>query len=233
MNEIIRINGHDLSVKEYNGKRVVTFKEIDTVHERPNGTARKRFNDNRKHFIEGEDYFVRKTDEAYKAFGITAPNGLTLITESGYYMLVKSFTDNLSWDVQRELVNNYFNVAKPTVTEIKKYQPTRPLTTDDYEEAAKTIAKCHNSRLSIVIDLYKKAGLDIEIITETQKKLIQEDECDAREFVELLNQYTLTQLCELLSICKSSLYYYMSGKVKPHPKRMKKIIQMLREQETT
>lgn len=26
-------------------------------------------------------------------------------------MLVKSFTDNLAWDVQRQLVNTYFRVA--------------------------------------------------------------------------------------------------------------------------
>ena len=31
---------------------------IDTVHERPEGTARKRFNDNKKRFIDGEDYFL-------------------------------------------------------------------------------------------------------------------------------------------------------------------------------
>ncbi|HNQ43870.1 MAG TPA: hypothetical protein PKI59_05545 [Candidatus Cloacimonadota bacterium] len=29
-------------------------------------------------------------------------------TESGYLMLVKSLTDDLSWAVQRELVNSYF-----------------------------------------------------------------------------------------------------------------------------
>lgn len=56
MNEIIVINNHELKAKEFNGQRVVTFKDIDTVHERPDGTARKRFSDNRKHFIEGEDY---------------------------------------------------------------------------------------------------------------------------------------------------------------------------------
>lgn len=112
MNDLININGHELPIMEYNNKRVVTLKEVDIVHERPDGTARKRFNDNKKHFVEGEDYFVRKTDEAYKEFGITAPNGLVLITESGYYMLVKSFTDELSWTVQRELVNSYFKVQQ-------------------------------------------------------------------------------------------------------------------------
>ncbi len=108
MNEITIVNSL-LPIREYNGQRVVTFKDIDTVHQRPEGTARKRFNDNKKHFVENEDYFVRKTDEAFKEFGITAPNGLMLITESGYLMIVKSFTDDLSWKVQRMLVNNYFH----------------------------------------------------------------------------------------------------------------------------
>lgn len=33
---------------------------------------------------------------------------LTLITEQGYLMLVKSFTDDLAWKVQRQLVKSYF-----------------------------------------------------------------------------------------------------------------------------
>ncbi len=30
------------------------------------------------------------------------------MTETGYLMITKSFTDDLSWSVQRQLVNNYF-----------------------------------------------------------------------------------------------------------------------------
>lgn len=112
MNELVHIGKSDISVKEYNRQRVVTFKDIDTVHQRADGTARKRFNDNKRHLIEGEDYFVRKTDEAKEEYGITAPNGLVLLTESGYLMLVKSFTDDLAWDVQRKLVSSYFKVKE-------------------------------------------------------------------------------------------------------------------------
>lgn len=56
--EIIHIENTDASIKEYNGQRVVTFKDIDAVHERPDGTARKAFWRNKNHFIEREDYFV-------------------------------------------------------------------------------------------------------------------------------------------------------------------------------
>lgn len=122
MNELktVSINKADITVKEYQGKRVVTLKEIDLCHGRPDGTARKRFNNNKQHFIEGVDYFVRKTDEAAKEYGVIAPNGLVLVTESGYMMLVKSFTDDLAWDVQRQLVNTYFNCKA------KQPEPDKP-----------------------------------------------------------------------------------------------------------
>lgn len=68
MNEIM-INGQALAVKEYEGKRVITLKEIDKFHERPEGTARKRFNDNKKHFIEGEDFFRITPSEFRTAIG--------------------------------------------------------------------------------------------------------------------------------------------------------------------
>lgn len=119
MNEIIKINNQSVTVKEYNGQRVVTFKDVDAVHERPDGTARKRFNDNRKHFVKGEDFFKVKCSEVRPFFGQTPPNGfnpdvdIVLLTESGYLMLVKSFTDDLAWQVQRQLVKSYFNPIKP------------------------------------------------------------------------------------------------------------------------
>lgn len=53
----ITVNNYDMPIKEYNNVRVVTFKDIDAVHDRPNGTAKRNFNINKEHFIEGEDYF--------------------------------------------------------------------------------------------------------------------------------------------------------------------------------
>lgn len=112
MNELIHIGNEDISVKEYNGQRVVTFKDIDTVHSRPDGTARATFNRNKDRFSLGEDYFVCETYEAKELFGISAPNGIALMTEQGYLMLVKPFSDDLSWEVQRQLVNGYFKARK-------------------------------------------------------------------------------------------------------------------------
>lgn len=121
MNDIIKINNHDISIKEYKGQRVVTFKDIDVVHGRPEGTARKRFADNRKHFVEGEDFFIvtpqdlensEMSEKRTLENDITSNRGTALITEQGYLMLVKSFTDDLAWKVQRQLVSSYFRVRQ-------------------------------------------------------------------------------------------------------------------------
>lgn len=112
----VTINQTPLSVKEYDGKRVVTFKDIDAVHGRPDGTAGRNFRDNKERFIEGEDFFKVCADgiRRDKIFDISPKvhEDVTLITESGYLMLVKSFTDDLAWKVQRELVNSYFRVEQ-------------------------------------------------------------------------------------------------------------------------
>ena len=109
----ITVGNHTLPIKECNNVRVVTFKDIDMVHERPDGTASRNFRKNRGYFILGEDYFKITPDEFRRTIGnmdIRQQNDIILITESGYLMLVKSFTDDLAWKVQRELVNTYFRV---------------------------------------------------------------------------------------------------------------------------
>ncbi len=120
MNEVITIENTEMQIREYNGQRVVTFKDIDTVHQRTDGTAKRNFKQNKKHFIEGEDYVIvhrnNSMDEIRPLDLSIPPKGITLITESGYLMLVKSFNDDLSWKVQRRLVNSYFNAREQQVT---------------------------------------------------------------------------------------------------------------------
>lgn len=110
MTELVNVEGTELGIREYNGQRVVTFRDIDEVHRRPSGTARTTFNRNKKHFSKGVDYFVCQTYEAKSLFGIIAPSGLTVLTERGYLKVVKPFNDDLSWKVQDVLVDSYFEV---------------------------------------------------------------------------------------------------------------------------
>lgn len=107
--QLIKINNTNLQVKEFNNKRVVTLKDIDTLHERVEGTADRNFRSNQKHFRENEDYFILSKNLSNEIRGLEIPNrGITVLTESGYLMLVKSFTDDLAWEVQRQLIKGYF-----------------------------------------------------------------------------------------------------------------------------
>lgn len=123
--QTVKVNETDISVKEYHGKRVVTFKDIDACHNRAEGTASRNFKANRTHFIEGEDFFIIKPSDIQKdEIRLSEINnrGTTLITLSGYLMLVKSFTDDLAWDVQRQLVNSYFKVEQKKADDTLKLQ---------------------------------------------------------------------------------------------------------------
>lgn len=113
MNNLIKINNQDLKIKEFKGQRVVTFKDIDQVHERTEGTAKRNFLENKEKFIEGVDYFELSVSQKNEIRTLEIPNrGITVLTASGYLMLVKSLNDDLAWKIQRELVNNYFTIQK-------------------------------------------------------------------------------------------------------------------------
>lgn len=112
MNHLIHIHSTEIPVVEVHGVRVVTLAMVDRVHQRPNDTAGRNFRENRGRFIEGDDYLELTADEIRRqslghVFPPRTPKGIVL-TESGYLMLVKSFTDDLAWKVQRDLVNGYF-----------------------------------------------------------------------------------------------------------------------------
>ncbi|HRF45375.1 MAG TPA: ORF6N domain-containing protein [Candidatus Competibacteraceae bacterium] len=118
--QLVRItNEVEIPYLTYSGQPVLTFALIDKVHNRVEGTAKRNFSANRKRFIDGEDYFYvtdsKSLDEIRTSHSDAlkdAAREITLITESGYLMLVKSFTDDLSWQIQRQLVKLYFRIKE-------------------------------------------------------------------------------------------------------------------------
>lgn len=115
MADYVKVNETDLIVTEVQGQRVVTFTDIDNLHKRPSGTAKRNFNNNKEFFEEGKDYFLIKPADIqkyeFRTFKISN-RGMVFLTESGYYMITKSFTDKLSWEVQRQLVDTYFKMKQ-------------------------------------------------------------------------------------------------------------------------
>lgn len=149
MENIVKVNRAELHVKMWNGQRVVTFSDIDKVHERAEGTAHRNFKQNKKYLIENEDYFVLKPSDIqkdeFRPLGFEdekpANRGTTYLTESGYLLLVKSFTDELAWKVQRQLVNSYFKFKEIT----EALQPTETglqLSEGKFVDALDTLTTC-------------------------------------------------------------------------------------------
>lgn len=142
MTELVNVEGTELAVREYDGQRVVTFRDIDEVHRRPSGTAKNAFRRNKKHFEVGKDYFVLTKDSTVRLtysgnsngtdshFCKIPPAGITLLTERGYLKVVKPFNDDLSWRVQDALVDAYFVVKNHQPTTAIEENPTLELETD-------------------------------------------------------------------------------------------------------
>ncbi len=120
-NALVKIMGKEVSRIEYRNEPVITFRMMDELHERPEGTAKRNFNQNQEKFIEGEDFFevpfsewslITAVRNSYGGQDTGQRNPMKFLTQTGYLMLVKSFTDDLAWQVQRELVKCYFAVKQ-------------------------------------------------------------------------------------------------------------------------
>ena len=140
---MVSIQGKEIPCIEYKGQRVVTFRMVDQVHEKAEGTANRTFNRHKKQFRHGEDYFkvpsaemaviLNRTDSPIQEM---ARNSAILITEDGYYLLVKPFDDQLSWDVQRQMRSGYF-LARQLI-ENPRQDERRQRALEDFEGALAT-----------------------------------------------------------------------------------------------
>ena len=115
---LMTIAGKEIELKEYNGERVVTAWDIETLHEKDVREINQQFKRNINNLIENEDYFV--VDRSYISESLAViqnfiPNNvkeIILFTESGYLLLTKTFTDERSWNIQRQLVKSYFKLKE-------------------------------------------------------------------------------------------------------------------------
>lgn len=163
MNDLITIGNTQFTAKTLDGKPVLTFRDIDAIHHRPEGSASRNFRSNRQRFIEGEDYFKITPDEFRQAIGdmdSRQQNDVYLLTESGYLMIVKSFTDDWAWEVQRKLVKTYFR-AKELAAEKPK-----PMSTNDLFELQVKINREYESKINALEERADDADRKISTITD-------------------------------------------------------------------
>lgn len=163
MNNLVTIGNTQFIAKTLDGKPVLTFRDIDAIHHRPEGSASRNFRSNRQRFIEGEDFFKITPDEFRQAIGdmdSRQQNDVTLFTESGYLMIVKSFTDDWAWEVQRKLVKTYFR-AKELAAEKPK-----PMSTNDLFELQLKINREYESKLNALAERADSTDRKISTITD-------------------------------------------------------------------
>ena len=115
---VVNIMGTEITCKEWDGQQVVTFADIDAVHQRPKGTAKRNFIKNREYFLEDRDYYNVTLDklkeisqDEFRTTGIFEVNsqGTIFVTERGYYKIIKSMKDKLSWKIFDCIIDNYFH----------------------------------------------------------------------------------------------------------------------------
>ena len=115
---LITIADKEIELKEYNGERIVTAWDIAELHERDVREVTQNFKNVNDKMILDEDYFVipkEHISESKILIQNFIPNNvkeIILFTESGYLLLTKTFTDERSWNIQRQLVKSYFKLKE-------------------------------------------------------------------------------------------------------------------------
>lgn len=179
MENALQINDQQLMIKEYENQRVVTMWDIGNLHGVDTRNIRKNFENNCKYLIEGEDYYLleKRNDfvvnlihkEDLKKNAVSRAKDIPVFTETGYLMMTKPMTDQLSWQVQRTLINSYFKVKEIAKTEIAEVK--EPLKLQELSEINKTIELMNSmfsksrfsdsEKMTLVSSLLGTAGVEL------------------------------------------------------------------------
>lgn len=113
--DVIEVLGRQITKVEYKGQRVVTLRQIDEAHERPDGTAGRQFRQHRERFGADVYFFEVPIDEIRRllphvAEGRAGGKPMLLFTERGYGKIVKGWNDDLSWQLHDAMQDAYFYV---------------------------------------------------------------------------------------------------------------------------
>lgn len=181
MENTLQINDQQLMIKEYNNQRVVTMWDIANLHGVDSRNIRMNFKNNSKYLVEGEDYYlldkrnnfvVNLIDkEDLKRNAVSRAKDIPVFTETGYLMITKPMTDELSWQVQRLLIKSYFKVQEVYKSEVALTKSEEPKQLQNLSDINKTIELVNsmlpktrisnNDRMKIASDLLEQAGVKL------------------------------------------------------------------------
>ena len=99
---------------------------------------------------------------------------VTIINESGLYSLILSSKLPSAKAFKRWVTSEVLPALRKSGSyTVKRVEPERrPLTADDYLNAARILAGCRDERLPLVMPLIRQAGIDLPQIEEPRKRII-------------------------------------------------------------
>lgn len=188
---------------EHNGVRVVTLSLIDELHGRASGTAGRNFRRHRDRMIDGEDYWEILPDEIRLPSSHGGPREkLIVLSESGYCMLVKSFQDDLAWQVQRALVAHYFRPSAPK----NVLEQCLAKLTDISVHSVKRIDDLENTVANGFLEVNAKIGELTDSVHAIQKR--REPSAETKRQISETVTHFYSGRCPC---CESVLIYSSSG----------------------
>jgi hypothetical protein len=107
--EILSINQKEIPLRVVYGRPCMTMADITNMHDITYACGTSTFHRNKSRFEPDKDYLAISSLKA-KTIGMYSNRGCNVFFESGYLKLVKCFGDDLSWEVQTMLIENYFNI---------------------------------------------------------------------------------------------------------------------------
>lgn len=194
MGNSIQVNDTQIMLKEYNNIRVVTMWDIAKAHGVTQHNVRMNFNNNLKRLIEGEDYYLLGKQEEFVSNliankdvdrkAVNRVKDIPIFTETGYLLMTKPMSDDLSWSIQRQLVNNYFkakNMDKGVnETEVPKIEIEEKAPLQSLSEVNRSIELIKgmfvnmkirdDDKLKIISKLLNSAGVEVPEVKIKDRK---------------------------------------------------------------
>lgn len=202
------------------GKKAKTVKDIAEIHGREVKAINQAINMNRSRFKNGIDIMDLKEEsgsirltEFFSKQQIANYNNIYILSERGYFKLLKILEDDTAWDIYDQLIDNYFNYRK-TVQSIGSDM------SDLDVRRVNATARLENA-------LVRKAKLLSELsenaTTEVNKAILQDKAAEILTGEKILEMPTLRQhLYDSDQIAKKVGVYSKNGK--PHGTAVSQLI---------
>ena len=186
--ELVKNEGKELQVKEFNNERVITVWDIAELHERTIDSITKNFKNNFKRFKVNVDYYCLTREKFLERnFFVQKkiPNNVKIIplfTEYGYLKLIKSMNDDLSWKIQDILIKSYFKVKELQQNEFKvpkTFKEALLLAVEQQEEIERL--ELENKEKQELIEIQKPKAEFYDTVTTSN------DTIDFKQVAKVLN----------------------------------------------